>query len=66
MRLFPGDQHVESFAFLDVLDGLLVSDQREIIAVDLKNLVMDSQVRGRGWTVRFNDCHINTLQNSSS
>lgn len=60
--MFPGDQHVQRFALLDVLDSLLVRDEREIVAVDLEDLVVNSEIRAGGRAVGFNDCDINTLQ----
>ena len=57
-----GDEHVQGLALLDVFDSLLVRYEREIVTVDLQDLVMNRQLRAGSRAVRFYIRHINTLK----
>ena len=57
----PGDEHVEDVVLLDVVDGLLVRDHGEVVAVELEDLVVNSEPGSDGGTVGGNLRHVNAV-----
>jgi len=58
---FPGDEHVEDGRLLDVVDGLLVGHHREVVAVQLQDLVVDAQTCSSGCAVFCNISHVDSI-----